>query len=448
MIPTDVRNVILSYLPLIKLEELIIAKKLATEDLISVNLLRYNNDPAMIRHDIGEHLDKKSLPIPFTLLTYNHYALHTGEIGYYGHLITKVKNCCILAIKNGNFALVKHYLYLLKYPEEELNSITNGSFIELLAILAHKEYVRGPNAERKKITAYLCSFASRFVYSFNSVSLLLKYFDGITDANFVILRLPGNSHDSSLLSALQFLDLQMIKEVFKLTPQKVFPEVIKLSYNYLLLTKEKICECKQIYEFICNNWEYSPARDSYLTLLNIVLDNDFDLNNINSSLLTYVIMLAYSLCISRINKLTILRQPVPFVIPSEVIYSINSYKIVYTLVDDIDNLELSMWLAGNFKYMLETDDWEICELIEYFDQKRKFDFTANYQPQVTILEYVLELKALGYDIFSFITPANYFEYLRMRKNKIEVDFDPRLLESQTFYNNGAELFAVISNEKN
>ena len=213
-LPSDLSYLILSYLPLTKIEEC--APALTDHNLVALAKFKYKFDDP---NPIYSNLDHYPKMFPARLLNYSRIAIYHGDLGHYSYLVVNVQISCILAIQQCNFDLLRCYLYMLDLPNQ-------SDFVNLLANLAFS-YL--PDTKYTNIFRYLYCFCILLENTFADGNNLEYVLTQIHDNDF----LPAKNYfgiftNDPLLRILLQFDLKLIKRYL----EDQFTMVQEVKYPY------------------------------------------------------------------------------------------------------------------------------------------------------------------------------------------------------------------------
>ena len=441
-LPPDLSYLVLSHLPTTQIEQY--APFLTDNSMNMLARVKYGFIDPNPRYSA---LDNYPRMFPARLLNYLRIAAYHGDIGHYSYLIVGVQVSCILAIQRCDRILLRYYLYMLDLPIEL-------DFIKLLVNVAIS-YLPN-NDEYKNLARYLQCFYITCDSDFKSYSMS-DVIDHIRNdySNPFTVNKEFSAADPLLWVLLQF-DLTKIKQY---SNQSAYPPAWSRVDMPLLFTQEFVDKCKEIYVFVTQNMASSPALDDYLILLQIILNQDFDLDKLSKRYLIYFFTsIGASLGIDRIDK--ILPAARFNLIYSQVIYNPQNYlKLKKFTITSASVVDASLWLSGNQMLIYNSDDSLSADIehsknIELSDKLGKNinqpvnetstedRILLNYAEEANILLSMFEVLN-RYDYLD-IDPANYYQYSKMKQYGINANIHLDGFTNKYYFTDADELYELIS----
>ena len=409
VLTSDVQHLILSYLPIMYMEKLLLNDSFSVPTLIEIARLRYSASMEIIKSKIHDSIG------------YLYLASCYGDIGHLGHWATSDFHCCLLAIQKGDFELLKHYLYLCKIID--LNAI-------LLLELACRRYQSNPSLENKKIVYYLYllpSFEDNFSYVEDIISQLRN---NINNINMLLCR-------PTIIISDVFTEIFCGLEIDKLNKIKIFEDFPNIHYLHpfkYFIAKADLLRCTIMCDWVQQHFPPSPERNSYLTILNMISNNDFNLHEIISiSLREQAITIAASTCIDRVDLIAGYVN-VGFLIPSEVIYSIKSCNKISRISIVLNE---SILISGNSQILL---DHKYGSDFEYYNLTIQNNGIGNADIAIH-----LRKKNPHRDFDAQLKPHSYAEYMKMKAAGFQLKLPLSLLSVDNWYNKIEKIFKLIYN---
>ena len=425
ILPSDLHCLILSYLPLTKIEDFApVIPGFTFERLASI---KYGLPTRDFKTEYTA-VDTRNELIPKRLLDYEEIALHySHDLGKYGHLITYPRCCCISAIYSGDFNLLKHYLYMLSFPHD--------NFIDILITLATKLYKHNHNKDYLNIVYYLFCFSrlQQFHVGDDDIDHLINSI--IQDYESILSPPTGPDINDGLMR----FDVEQIRKHVG----EEFPLISHVEINFI--TQDLLASCNLMYDFVSQHWPPSDNRNAYLTLIDIMLNKNFDLTGLVPGSLAVMEQIACSMCIEQLDKVlkpSNAKDKLPL-ITSEVIYDANMY---YKIIDYYDYNDAriidSLWIAGAQKIFYSGGTLSI--LTATIEELKSF-IEGKFGPKIRYADIAILCKSLypSLDIDRLLKPINWNEYQKMKQYGLEPKLKSKIFKSHHWFTDAENLYSIL-----
>ena len=236
-----------------------------------------------------------------------------------------------------------------------------------------------------------------------------------------------------------------------------------------MLTQKFIAECKEIAEFVPQNLAPSAVRDDYLLLLQLILNQDFNLNQLNNDKLTSIFAsFGYSLGIDRMDKFQI-KGLTLVIMHSQVIYNVQNYLRVPDF--NLDVVIISLWLSKNQLLIYDTNATttyvrasksktviynnedllaksirlgkNIAETNEEANINFGEEVELTYAEETVICLSIFRHLSLDLEDNIEISLVNYYQYLKIKQYEIDVDIHFGIFKNKHYFTDADDLYALV-----
>ena len=412
MLPLDLVKVIISYLPLKKLQ-------LWQESNPNLFTNQFNDQwfyqkYGLSAFDLTKDIDNKVLNLLTNFELHCYVAMNMGDIGYLAQFYLPVDIILAYCIKAKDLELLEYYLLrYIQLPKP------NKPILDVLSLVVDHHNIDF-FSDQTKILTYLAD-----MYFQPALALLKKF--GLYNQTNIIEPNVSTIYFNNILDYLINIEPDKFQQVLNnksiIFPTMYFSFIAHKMRDQGLITSFTINNASKMFKIINNNFYKNGAVNDYLNILKLLLNQDFDITpyiGTDGIVDRQLTSLAFSVLNGPIcRKIIAINQSTDFYHPlvSEVLYDIDFYCKLHQVYTNID---ISIYLAkqqykfinNNINNLIDKSNqlmlYKTYNKINNYNKRQQENYFGTISIEIYDAETAKRLSDI-IDVNSFLLPATEFD---------------------------------------